>query len=274
MILCQLSDLHVREHGVLANRMVDTNTLVERAFRAIAALDPLPDAIVITGDITECGRPGEYAVVRELLALLPGRVYLIPGNHDRRENFRAALADWPGITDDPVYIQYVVDDLPLRLVLLDSVAPGYGHGELDADRLGFLDRALAAAPDRPTVVALHHPPFSCGVAPMDRINLDDKPGFAAVIARHRQVRRILCGHQHRPIMAPVAHAIASVAPSVAHQTALSLRPDAASGFTLEPPGYQLHVEAGGVIVTHTAPFGTWPGPYPFIADPDYPGSLP
>jgi hypothetical protein len=37
-------------------------------------------------------------------------------------------------------------------------------------------------------------------------------------------------------------------------------------FRFEPPGYQLHMwgEEGG-LVTHTAMFGDWPGPYPLRA---------
>jgi hypothetical protein len=70
----------------------------------------------------------------------------------------------------------------------------------------------------------------------------------------------------------VTHAIASVAPSVAHQVELSLDPAARAEFRLEPPGYQLHVlNREGEIVSHTGVFGDWPGPYPFVTDPDYPG---
>ena len=37
-------------------------------------------------------------------------------------------------------------------------------------------------------------------------------------------------------------------------------------FMFEPPGYQLHLcQEDGGVVTHTAVFGDWPGPYPFRA---------
>ena len=267
MILCQLTDLHLRPRGKLSNDKVDTNSLTERAFRAVAAFDPMPDAVVITGDLTECGLRTEYAVLAELLRLLPMPVYVIPGNHDRRENLRAGLA-LPG---DPPFVQYAIDDLPLRLVMLDTIVPGAGHGELGPDRLAFLDRTLAAAPGKPTIVAMHHPPFVCGIAHMDAINLREADAFAAVIARHRQVKRIICGHHHRPVTAPLAHAIASIAPSVAHQVELAVRPDAPAAFKLEPPGYQLHMLVGDAVVSHTGVFGDWPGPFPFVTDPDYPG---
>lgn len=271
MILCQLTDLHLRPAGRLSNRVVDTNRFAAEAFSTVAAMRPRPDAVLITGDLAENGVPTEYAQFKKLSAALPMPVFVIPGNHDRRNNFRTALAHLPGVARDPRFVQYAVEDFPVRLVMLDTLAPGYGHGELCAERLDFLDRTLAARPDKPTIVAMHHPPFLCGIAHMDRINLRDAAAFAGVIARHRQVQRIVCGHHHRPISAMVAHAVASIAPSVAHQGELSLAPDAAANFVLEPPGYQLHCSTRDGIVTHTGVFGVWPGPYPFVADPEAPG---
>ena len=191
MLICQMTDLHIRPPGKPANRVVETNMLVERAFRAVAAFTPRPDVVVITGDLTECGLDAEYANLARLLRkFLPMPVFVIPGNHDRRGAFREGLAHLPGVTSDPHYVQYAVEDYPVRLVMLDSLVPGAGHGELNAEQLGFLDRTLAAVPDKPTIVALHHPPFVCGIAHMDRINLRDR----------RRVRR-----SHRQAQAGGAH---------------------------------------------------------------------
>ena len=273
MLICQLTDLHVRPVGKPANRVSETNMFTERAFRAVARLDPRPDVVVITGDLTDCGLDEEYANLNRLLRrFLPMPVFVIPGNHDRRGNFRAGLKHLPGVTADPHHVQYTVDEYPVRLVMLDTLVPGAGHGELRPEQLEFLDRALAAAPDKPTIVGMHHPPFVCGIAHMDRINLRNIPEFAAIIARHRQVERIICGHHHRPIVARVAHAIASIAPSVAHQVQMTLNPHASGAFNFEPPAFQLHRwTAADGIVSHTVYVEDFPGPYPFVNDPDYPG---
>jgi 3',5'-cyclic AMP phosphodiesterase CpdA len=99
---------------------------------------------------------------------------------------------------------------------------------------------------------------------MDKIGLDGAAALAAVIARHPNVERVLCGHIHRPIQVRFAGTIASVCPSPAHQVALDLAPDAPSRFKMEPPGYQLHKwsDRNG-IVSHTAFIGEFAGPYPF-----------
>ena len=273
MVLVQLSDLHVRPPGLPANRVVETSMLAERAMRSVAAMRPRPDAVVISGDVADRGLAGEYvevaALLRRHLGGLP--VYLVPGNHDRRELFRAGLADHPGVTAHPEFVQYVVDDLPVRLVMLDSVVPGAPHGELGAARLAWLGAALAGAPERRTMLVLHHPPIRCGLPGMDAMNLRDTPALAELIGRHPQVERILCGHHHRGMTGRLGRAIVSVAPSVAHQSEFDLLADR-DRLVLEPPAYQVHVGLpDGEVVSHTVFVESFPGPFPFAADADTPG---
>ena len=56
-------------------------------------------------------------------------------------------------------------------------------------------------------------------------------------------------------------AIASIAPSVAHQVEMTLDPDDPGAFVLEPPAYQLHLwDAANGIVSHIALVEEFPGP--------------
>ena len=273
MLICQLTDLHVRPFGQASNRVSETNMLTARAFRAVSELRPRPDVVLITGDLTECGLPAEYAMFRTLLEQhLDMPVYVVPGNHDRRENFRAALGQLPGVTEDAEFVQYAFDAGPVRIVMLDTVVPGAGHGALTENQLAWLDRTLAAEPRKPTLIGMHHPPFACGILHMDKIALRDPGGFRAVIERHPQVQQIICGHHHRPITARFGHAVASIAPSVSHQVELALKPDAPPALNFEPPAFQLHLwtEVDG-FVSHVAYVERYPGPFPFLTDPDYPG---
>lgn len=264
MIIAQITDFHIKARGKLAYRVVDTATSLAAAVAAVVALDPAADVVVATGDLTDGGLPEEYELLRELLAPLRQPVYLIPGNHDEREAMRQAFGG-DGYLPARGFLQYTVEDQPLRLVALDTLIPGEPGGRLCAERLYWLDRALAQAPDRPTAIIMHHPPFPTGIAHMDRIGLDGAGGFAAVVARHRQVERVFCGHLHRSIQARIGgHAVASTAPSTAHQIALDLRPDGPTAFIMEPPGYQLHVwQPGTGVITHTGVIGTFGGPHPF-----------
>ena len=267
MLICQLTDLHLCPPGVAAYRKVETNTLAERAFRAVAALRPAIDVLLITGDLAFDGQDAEY---QELMRMLRGHiacpVYVIPGNHDRRVGMREQLAGLPGLGAHPHFIQYAVEDFPARLVMLDTLVPGAPHGELCDERLAWLDETLAAAPAKPTMLAMHHPPFATGVSHMDRMALRAPERLAAVLGRHKQVQRIICGHVHRPVFADFAGIPCSIAPATGHQIDLALTPGAPGAFTMEPPAAHLHSwsERDG-FVTNTAYVEAFPGPYPFAS---------
>ena len=264
MLICQISDLHIKTPGKLSYGVVDTSGMLKRCVDHILALKQQPDILVATGDLTDFGRPDEYAHLRELLAPLPMPVYLIPGNHDLRENMVTAFPDHRYLTQALPFIQYAIEDLPMRLLAIDTVIAGAGGGELCATRLAWLKQKLEAAPDRPTVIIMHHPPFKTFIGHMDDIGLNNAEGLKAIVERHPQVERILCGHLHRPIQVRWAGTLASTAPSPAHQVALDLSADAPSQFVMEPPAYQLHQwHPDSGLVSHTAFIGKFAGPYPF-----------
>jgi 3',5'-cyclic-AMP phosphodiesterase len=264
MIVAQLTDTHIRAPGRLAYRVVDTAACLRRAVAHLGALRPRPDAAVATGDLVDGGHPDEYRHLRELLAPLPMPVYLVPGNHDNREALARAFADHGYLPRHGGFLQYAVEHHPLRLIGLDTVVPGSGAGRLCPERLAWLDAQLAAAPARPTVIFMHHPPFATGIDHMDSIGLDGAEAMAAVVRRHSQVERIICGHLHRPIQVRWAGTLASTAPSTAHQVVLDLSAHGPAAFNLEPPAVQLHLWHGGVLVSHTSYVGEFGGPFPFF----------
>lgn len=263
MLICQITDTHIKLPGKLAYRRVDTAAMLEDCVRTVLALKPRPDAIVLTGDLVDLGRPDEYEYLQSLLAPLAMPLYAIPGNHDAREAMRNAFRA-SGYLPEAGFLQFAVDDWPIRLVGLDTLIPGEGGGELCAERLAWLDRTLGQKPNVPTLVLMHHPPFPTGIGHMDKIGLKGSDGFATVMARHPQVEAVLCGHLHRTIQTQIGGRRVLTAPSPAHQVALDLRDDAPSRFRMEPPGYMLHNWAQGLLVSHTAAIGSYDGPFPFF----------
>jgi 3',5'-cyclic AMP phosphodiesterase CpdA len=266
MLIAQLTDLHLRPCGLAANRVVESNTLVERAFARLAALHPAPDILILSGDLTHCGEPDAYQLLAELLdRYIRMPVFIIPGNHDDRLAMREILGDRLAYAERGPFIHGVVDDFPVRLVLLDSVVPGAPHGALCADRLAFLDAALRAAPNRPTAIILHHPPIDCGIAHMDGMKLRDDEAFAAIVGRHAQVRAIWCGHVHRAVTGMCAGVPVSLAPSLVDSVVFDLAPTAPSALVLEPSMFLLHrwSQAAG-FVTHTVFVEHFPGPFPYL----------
>jgi 3',5'-cyclic-AMP phosphodiesterase len=264
-LIVQLSDPHVVAPGALAYGRIDTAACFARAVAAVRNLRPEPDAVLISGDLTSDGRGPEYDHLRALLGPLHCPVYLLPGNHDDRSAMRAAFGDFPGVSDASEFVQYSARIGDLRLVCLDTTVPGQGHGELCSKRLDWLEDVLRQDPEAPTVVAMHHPPFRTHIGHMDRMGLlAGVDALRAIVRRHPQVLRVLCGHLHRPIQALFAGTIAQTSPSTAHQIHLALTHDAAGAYVLEPPAYLLHVwDRQSGLVTHQVAVDPASGPYLF-----------
>lgn len=269
-LLAQITDLHLREPGQLAYGRLDTAPYLTAAVQTVLELRQRPDAVVFTGDLTDFGRPAEYAHLAERLAPLEEAgipFFLMPGNHDDRAALRRGFGSHRYL-GEAGYLQYTVplgEPGELRLVALDTVHAGHSEGRLCAERLQWLDDTLRRHAGEPIVVAMHHPPFRTLIGHMDEMGLVQGAGeLSEILSAHRNVERIVCGHLHRTIYARFAGTVASTAPSPAHQVCLDLASDAPAAWALEPPGLHLHAwTAPGCLVTHVAAIGRFPGPYPF-----------
>jgi 3',5'-cyclic AMP phosphodiesterase CpdA len=246
-LLVQLSDLHA---GAVWGG-ADADAALAAAVESVRRLPARPDAVLVTGDLAEHGMEVEYELARTLLASLGLPVRVLPGNHDDRAALRSAF-DLSG--DGPV--QYAADLGPLRLVALDTTVPGEDGGRLDGERLAWLDAALAAGPEQPTLLAMHHPPVATGLPAFDAIGLPvaDRAVLAEIVGRSPQVRRLVAGHVHRTIVADLGGRAVLVAPSTYVQARLDLGATRIE-FGPDPPGFAVHALVDGEIVSHVQPVG-------------------
>ena len=266
----QLSDPHITAKGRLLMDKVDTANSLMRAIAQIVAMPHTPSHVLITGDLVDRGGLDEYAHLRELLAPLPCPVLLMPGNHDVVPNLRKAFADhrYLGCTaHDQALAGFALYEASLgsrRLLALDTVVLGKPYGNLCTPRLDWLRLQLEARPNTPTIVAMHHPPFTTGIPHMDDMGLRERVDeLEALIRQHTQVERILCGHLHRSITRRFGGTVAMSAPSPAHQIAFDLSPDGPPSFIFEPPGFYIHAVQAGHLVTHLQPVGDFGKPQQF-----------
>lgn len=261
MLIAQLTDTHILEVDTDEEHYVDNNHRLEQAVASINAEDPRPELVLATGDLTNDGRPGEQAELMRILGALEVPVLALPGNHDDRARMRASF-DQPWAAES--HLSWAVDVGELRIIGLDTQLPGAVGGMFDAEREAWLAAALAdaKASGRPTVVAMHHPPFPTGIVWMDRNCYPGADRFAALIAANPQVGRIFCGHIHRSVQSVVGGVLASVGVSTVHHVALNLRPDSEVELIRDPAGYQLHWFDQGRWVTHTRWIDTGEAPFP------------
>lgn len=253
MIIAQITDSHMSPPGTLLYGGYDARDALRRTLAALEALRPRPDIVLFTGDLADGGLPEEYAEVRSLLDSFTLPVAAIPGNHDRREAFAAAFAGSAVRIGAGRFLHLVLEDWPIRLIGLDTLtAPGRSDGALCDERLAWVAERLAEAPDRDTVIFMHHAPFPTGIDEMDRIGCANGARLAGIVAAHGRVLRVMCGHVHRPVAVAFGGAVATICPGIAWQVPLRLEPGAPIEMSPQPPAYQLHVRVPGAgLLTHT-----------------------
>jgi 3',5'-cyclic AMP phosphodiesterase CpdA len=247
VLIAQITDTHIRPKGKLLHHMVRTARALRRCVAEIEALQPRPDLVLATGDLVEDGKPKEYRRLRRILDAFSIPVFVIPGNHDARGALREAFADHSYLpAKGPLH--YALDTLPLRLVALDTLRRGKPGGELDDERLAWLDAQLAREPTRPTLVVMHHPPFDIGVPPVDAHGFRGRERFLELVRAHPQIVRIVCGHVHRFVNVTLAHTVATAIPSTAPQLVVA-RHGPFYRLQLESPSYALHRWDGRTLRT-------------------------
>lgn len=243
MRVVQISDLHLTGDGAPAYGVVDTWGALEACVAHLLDLSPLPDAVVVTGDVADRGEAAAYARARNVFAALTDAgvpVYLTPGNHDHGDRLRAALGGmYPHDPSAPGGAGYCVEMNGARLVCLNTRQPGTHAGGVTPDTATWLGRVLDRAPGVPALVFAHHPPFASGLGVMDAGRMDGRT-LAGVLAGRDAVQ--LCfGHLHRPLFTRWAGCPAVVCPSTGMQLEPRFTALGGGGFVLETPGYLLHL---------------------------------
>ena len=239
MIIAQITDTHLGDANAADPMFRARADNLRQCVADINGLDPMPDAVIHTGDMTQHGQAAEFANARALLAALEAPLYITPGNRDGREGMARAFAGNGHMTPIGAFVHYSIEEHTVRLIAVDTLAnDGSPKGDLCDARLAALDATLAEEPARPKALFMHHPPFDVPTAP-DPFAYHRRRAvadLAAVVSRHPQVVRIFTGHMHRPWMAAVGGVAASTVPSVA----VDLRKGHYAPTMAGRPVYQVH----------------------------------
>jgi len=214
MIIAQISDTHIALDSPDADQRIRDFAVT---IADINALDPAPDVIVHTGDIVHNGRRDEYAQAVAILAKARAPVYVLAGNKDNRANLREAFSAEGYLTPDSDFIDYAIEDYPVRLIALDTLSSGGNKGDFGPERVRRLIDLIDAEPSKPIAVFTHHPPFEVTVGP-DRINFET-PEIMSRLRRALQhsgrVVAVFSGHVHRAAEGHVGSIPAIVMPCIA-----------------------------------------------------------
>jgi len=232
MLIAQISDTHISADA--PERTAD----LECSVAQINALVPRPDVVVHTGDVSHDGLPAQYEIARAALSTLEMPWYVMVGNRDRREALRACFAAESRASTTTEFIQYAVDDFPVRLVCADTLSMSSNKGHMCADRRAELKDLLEAGNGKPAAVFMHHPPFEVPVAPdpMQFIEAATAAECRDILTGAHATCGLFCGHVHRPFETRIDAVPARVMTAVARD----LRFGEARPIPADVPRYVLH----------------------------------
>lgn len=254
-ILVQISDTHVVERGRLLYGKADTAGHLADTVNEINSMRPRPDAVLVTGDLVERPGPATYGHFLDLIEPLKMPVYLMPGNHDDPEVMRRFFADTLMFPTQAPHYQYVIDDFPLRVLMLNSHLDESELPYFGPRRLKWFEAALAES-DRPTLVAIHHPPMKTGVGFIDMAGAEWYRDFGRVVRSHPQVLKVICGHGHIDLTGRLDGVPVQMVGAIAHQLIAGRVQDVAPAFDNQRVPPVLHHFLDGDIVSG---YYAWPG---------------
>jgi 3',5'-cyclic AMP phosphodiesterase CpdA len=214
MIIAQVSDTHLALDTSDAERRMRDFALT---IAAINALDPRPDAIVHTGDVVHNGRQDEYVEAVAILAQARAPVYVLAGNKDDRTKLRAAFSKFGYLSPGSDFIDYAVEDHPVRLIALDTLSSDSNKGDFCRERVERLIDLIDAESAKPIAVFTHHPPFEVPVGP-ERLHFRTTDAMSLLrqsLQHSGRVAAVFSGHVHRAVDGHVGSIPATVMPCIA-----------------------------------------------------------
>ena len=227
------------------------------AIVATQTLRPLPDLVVLGGDVVDCDNGGQdYGVLAHLFSALGRPLHMVLGNHDRLETLKRTTQP-PLDPDFPGY--YSFDSHGYHFVLLCSGGTGAVHGLLDEEQLDWFDSDLSANHSYPTLVFLHHPPINIGVPALDHVNLRNRHDFWEIVDRHPGcLCGVFVGHVHQQVSSVYHGVLVASCPATSVQTSNNVK---ATIIELcdDQPGFNLIDLTRGQVNVRTVRFD--PGAY-------------
>jgi 3',5'-cyclic AMP phosphodiesterase CpdA len=180
--IAHISDIHVGSNYFVPN-------LLQRTIVELNEL--MPDAVIITGDLTDEGFKHQYNLVNSYLSKLKCQnICVVPGNHDSRNvgylHFeeligpRHSVLQLPGVT----------------IVSADSSEPDLDSGRIGREWYGWLSDNFSKA-DGFKIMALHHHVLPVPATGRER-NIAYDAGDVLEVLIKESVDLVLTGHKHVP----------------------------------------------------------------------------
>ena len=179
---------------------------------ALASTNSFPREIAL---VERAGR-SSYQHFLDLIKPLRMPTYVIPGNHDNPQLMSELFADTPHFPAFDSTSQFAIDDFPFRILALNSRTGGTELPEFSGRKLNWLAEQLKRS-NKPTLVAIHHPPMKTGIELIDMGGSDWYQGLKSVLSAHDHVKLLICGHCHTDLCGRIGAVPVYMAAATAHQ---------------------------------------------------------
>ena len=182
MEIVQLSDIHVGAQF--------REAIFDQVIEEVNSLEP--DAVIITGDLTNEGLKEQYEKCKTLISKINvDRIIAISGNHDyRNTGYLHFKKYFPFQT-----INELSDDVVL--ITIGTARPDRDEGEVGHRQTLWLERTMKKYKERIKILAMHHHLIGIPDTGSDRLTIIDA-GDVLRATLDSDVDLVLCGHKHRP----------------------------------------------------------------------------
>ncbi len=182
MVIAQISDLHFGSNYFISN-------LINQTLKELNEV--APDAVVVTGDITDEGFKGEYKTAKIFLDNLETKNRLfIPGNHDARNVGYLHFEDFFGDRDSVLRLEGTT------ILGIDSSEPDLDSGRVGRERYKWIQDVMEDN-ENFKIISLHHHLIPVPSTGRERNIVYDAGDFLEVLLKCG-VDLVLCGHKHVP----------------------------------------------------------------------------
>ncbi len=181
LLIVQISDVH-------CGPMFSKGSF-HAAVEEINALSP--DAVVITGDLTENGILSEFKMASEEIKKIKAKnIICISGNHDYRSTGYLLFKQF-------FPFNQITEIGDLVIAVLSSARPDRDDGEVGHRQNLWLENTLSNYKDKVKIVAIHHHIIPVPDTGADQITIVDAGDVLRSLVKSK-VELVLCGHRHRP----------------------------------------------------------------------------
>jgi 3',5'-cyclic AMP phosphodiesterase CpdA len=182
--IVQISDTHISKYGQYEE------VRFNESVRIINRLEPKPDIVVHTGDLTDNGVLSDYELAVEKLKIINAKTITAVGNHDER-NFGQSL-----FRELVSPLEYEVDEGKFKFLIMNSPEPDRDEGRLGRRRQTYLEERLKALPEHTVkIIAFHHHLVPVPHSGREMNVLEDAGDILDLVLKHK-VNLVLMGHRH------------------------------------------------------------------------------